>query len=149
MINAKPCVVCGEKLEDADVLADNQPYGGTTFISHGQYGSTAYDPMDGRYIELNLCDPCLRTAADKGWVLERRARKPVVCKGITIGWLKTPQREYVQWDGRGSGDPEDVLNVEPEEVGATWLPEIDWEDGIVERYRERLDPKHDTAAWDD
>jgi len=57
-----PCIICGKKLENVFATAKNQPYGATAFQSHGHYGSTAFDPMDGTYIEINICDPCLLQA---------------------------------------------------------------------------------------
>jgi hypothetical protein len=65
------CVRCDKELESAtenwpEEHEYNQPYDGTTFISHGQYGSTVWDPFDGSYIEINVCDDCLQQlAADK------------------------------------------------------------------------------------
>lgn len=67
-----PCIVCGKDLESA-LPADleggqNQPNDGTTFISHGQYGSTVWDPMDrggNEMLEINICDPCLLQHKDK------------------------------------------------------------------------------------
>lgn len=62
-----PCIVCKKPLPPAfeGPEADtNQPYGGTTFHAHGQYGSTVFDPMDNQGLEINVCDPCLVKAAD-------------------------------------------------------------------------------------
>lgn len=63
------CIVCGKKLEPTfcDPLpgpVSNQPSEATYFISYGQYGSTIFDPMDGQFIEINICDVCL--AAKRG-----------------------------------------------------------------------------------
>lgn len=58
-----PCIVCGTKLESALPNGEyNQPYSGTTFSSHGQYGSTVWDPMSqggNETLEINVCDHCL------------------------------------------------------------------------------------------
>ena len=41
-----------------------QPMGGVAFLSHGHFGSSVFDPMDGSIIQIVLCDPCL---SEKGW----------------------------------------------------------------------------------
>jgi len=61
MSNVLPCIVCGRKLNP---VFNCQPSIGTTFISHGQYGSTVFDPMTGDYLEVNICDPCVLTAVE-------------------------------------------------------------------------------------
>jgi hypothetical protein len=72
------CFKCGKELESAfppEHTDDNQPYAGTTFVSHGHYGSTAFDAMDGSFLELNICDDCLRANRDQvlvGRVTEHR-----------------------------------------------------------------------------
>jgi hypothetical protein len=56
-----PCFVCGKPLYEVGTQEEmNQPHEGTVFITNGHYGSTAFDPMDGSWLELNICDPCLR-----------------------------------------------------------------------------------------
>lgn len=60
------CIVCGSRLESA--LGDdsiNQPAGGLSFQSSGHYGSTAFDPLDGTYLEINVCDKCLVSSRDE------------------------------------------------------------------------------------
>lgn len=62
------CIVCGKVLESAmpdDVpYGGNQPSGGTAFQTHGHYGSTVFDPMNGFYLEITVCDACLADARD-------------------------------------------------------------------------------------
>ena len=70
-----PCIRCDRALEPAAPGAENQPNGGTEFVSYGHYGS-AYDPMDGTAVVINLCDDCLRLRASDNAILERR-QKPV------------------------------------------------------------------------
>lgn len=54
------CIVCGYQPDTAyNGCENNQPYKATAFISYGHYGSTFFDPMDGSYIEINVCDECL------------------------------------------------------------------------------------------
>lgn len=77
------CIVCRTRLESAfrDYSAlDNQPYGGLAFQSQGHYGGTVFDPMDGTYLEISVCDPCLVQAGNEGLVIHstpihRRARE--------------------------------------------------------------------------
>jgi hypothetical protein len=87
------CVNCGTSLEPA-VPADvathfqsvNQPYGGTTFVSHGHYGSTVFDEMSKyTYLELNFCDPCLVAKAREGLIYHVK-ETPV-----------SPERSYEPW----------------------------------------------------
>lgn len=82
-----PCIKCGKSLQPVfEDNTNNQPSGGTSFRSYGQYGSTAFDPMDQSYLEINLCDSCLNEVGKLGSVL--------LCKGSTeIGkWLKETKR---------------------------------------------------------
>lgn len=64
------CIVCKTELRNIDAGdVENQPAGGTAFQSSGHYGSTAFDPMDGTYLEINVCDGCLVAAGKDGNVL--------------------------------------------------------------------------------
>lgn len=56
------CIVCHKRLEEAIPDSVNQPYKATTFMTQGHYGSTFFDPMDGSYLEINVCDECLEKA---------------------------------------------------------------------------------------
>jgi hypothetical protein len=110
---ALPCIRCGKELRNVDETATNQPYEGTAFQSPGHYGSTIYDPMDGRFIEINLCDECLRMYQER--VLEGREAKPVRFRGSIVGWCKTPGRMLVPWNpDLGSFDEEDALDIDEE-----------------------------------
>lgn len=54
------CFKCSRELESVWVdYTHNQPYAGLSFTSNGHYGGTLYDPMDGSYIEIFICDVCL------------------------------------------------------------------------------------------
>lgn len=52
------CVKC-EK--DLDNLVDKgyQPNKGLAFQTYGHYGSTYFDPMNGKYLEIVICDECV------------------------------------------------------------------------------------------
>lgn len=72
------CIVCGVELDrlwDEDV---STPKGGLSFQTHGHYGSSAFDPMDTRLLQVNVCDTCIRRAAEQGRVLLARVSQPVV-----------------------------------------------------------------------
>lgn len=53
------CIRCGKKLEDIMEGGQSvQPSGGIAFVTHGHYGSTVFDPMDGSWCEIVVCDEC-------------------------------------------------------------------------------------------
>lgn len=55
-----PCFKCSEDLRPVfEGSGVNQPYKGVCFFTHGQYGSTVFDEMDGSKLEINICDRCL------------------------------------------------------------------------------------------
>ena len=76
------CICCGRDVEPAGgpLQTHNQPYGATSFQSHGQYGSTLYDEgfQSDRYLEVNICDLCLATGARAGLVNEVTPVRPAV-----------------------------------------------------------------------
>lgn len=132
--NALPCIACGKALRNAFDDATNQPEEGLAFESHGHYGSTAFDPMDGTYIEISVCDECLIRARAQGQVLHGMTAKQVVCEGIGVGWTRT-NRPLLPWTGEekpAHADPrpgENVLAVDLTDVGNHELyPEITWRD---------------------
>jgi hypothetical protein len=74
---ALPCIVCGRPLDNAiaGLLDDtfsglaNLPADATIFTSHGNYGSTVFDPLDGSLLQVNICDACLLTGQASGRVI--------------------------------------------------------------------------------
>jgi hypothetical protein len=124
MTHALPCIACGKQLPNVFDDAENQPENGLAFITHGHYGSGAFDPMDGEYIEITVCDDCVRRAASEGKVLAGRDTKPVICEGVLVGHERV-NRATVPFnpDVAGSFDATDVLNVDPEDV---WADHITW-----------------------
>ena len=97
-----PCIVCDQPIEGVNNGPDytgNQPYGGTTFMGDGQYGSTIFDPMDGSYLQLNVCDPCLR----------KKAAAIKVCRAqrlVTLGRMGIIGCERIPYESK-SWDPDD------------------------------------------
>lgn len=111
-----PCIVCGKALENVFEDSENQPSEGCVFSSHGQFGSRVWDPMDGQYLEVNICDECLVKKANEGCVLQGRDRRPVIASKTLVGWEHV-QRAFVPWDGKRGTDTDDVVNIADDEVG--------------------------------
>jgi len=132
MTEAKPCIVCDKHLENVDSDADNQPYKGTYFRSHGAYGSTAFDPMDGSFIEINVCDECLLKARDKGEVMYGREAKPVFFDGAIVGFIPTSGHPLTDWTGEEDSalfakTPDDGLFLDVDDLrNAGEFPAIKW-----------------------
>ena len=86
------CAVCANQLEESF----GAPYGATFFISHGNYGSTVYDPpnMTGaseEYLRLYICDPCLLESAARGSV-----------QRVTVQPAPPPLRGAEPWNPRSA-----------------------------------------------
>lgn len=63
------CIVCRKTLEPGTPFEDNQPADGIEFFTYGHYGTTVFDPMNGDKLAINVCDPCLIEAQERGDVL--------------------------------------------------------------------------------
>lgn len=59
MIDPIYCFNCGAALKNLDEDGF-QPSEGLAFVTPGHYGSTVFDPMDGTFLELAICDDCLK-----------------------------------------------------------------------------------------
>ena len=64
-----PCIVCNKELQNFQNNNENHPVLGLEFITHGHYGSTFFDPMDGAILVINICDDCIRKASEDKKVL--------------------------------------------------------------------------------
>lgn len=54
------CFRCDKTLESVFGDDTEQPYAATSFYSHGQYGSTVFDPMNSHEsLQIHICDECL------------------------------------------------------------------------------------------
>jgi len=112
-----PCIVCGRALENAtggpgdEVMNTNQPSEGLAFKSYGHYGGTVFDPMDGHFLEVNICDSCLLEGGDRGVVAIGKNYRNVRDKNdprVIIGSEPIPREELPDlrlWQGRY--DPKD------------------------------------------
>lgn len=59
------CIKCEKQLQN---ISDgcHQPNDGLGFHTRGAYGSTYFDPMDGSYLEVTICDECVEEADKRG-----------------------------------------------------------------------------------
>lgn len=115
---ALPCIVCDAPIECCDRPPHDsvtQPYAGTNFTSYGHYGSTFFDPMDGEYVSLNICDPCLNAKAESHLVIGRTSR-PVQA------WCWAPEADLPSGRKREAGFFRSIVGwerVEAEEMPFT------------------------------
>lgn len=58
------CIVCAAEVDNWDIAHPDKdvvhPIGGTVFRTYGHYGSTVFDPMDASYLDIVICDNCLK-----------------------------------------------------------------------------------------
>lgn len=131
---ALSCIRCDKQLENAFDDVTNQPSGGLAFSAMGHYGGTLFDPMDGSYIELNVCDVCLAELRGAGRVLYGRKAKPVLYDGCLVGWVDVC-RELTPWRGdeaEGELGDDSPLTVERDDLeNPERLPEIRWNHPIA------------------
>ena len=78
-----PCIVCGYQPESAfNGCTVNPLHKATAFNTQGHYGSTFFDPMDGSYLEINVCDECLTKAKTENKILRYAGRSnPTIYNG--------------------------------------------------------------------
>ncbi len=60
------CIICAADVDNWDIAYPEDkpqvhPIGGTVFRTYGNYGSTVFDPMDASYLEVVVCDRCLKS----------------------------------------------------------------------------------------
>lgn len=69
--NKIPCLSCGKELDNLDYnMKDGKrvevhPMNGLHFRTYGHYGSTIFDPMDGSYLDIAICDGCVMKNLNK------------------------------------------------------------------------------------
>lgn len=65
------CIVCAADVENWDIAHPDedvvQPIGGTVFRTYGHYGSTVFDPIDGSFLDIVICDECLKSRLDRAY----------------------------------------------------------------------------------
>lgn len=67
-LSVLPCIVCHKRLDSAFEGEDNHPENGVVCITRGNYGSPVFDEVDGHFLEFNVCDECLKKAAERNEV---------------------------------------------------------------------------------
>lgn len=94
-----PCLICNAALDSSAPSEPGDgpatPSGATIFVSHGNYGSTVFDPIWGSpFLQVNICDGCL---------LSR------VGDRIQLVTKTEPRPEFVSraWSGEGDEYPGD------------------------------------------
>jgi hypothetical protein len=80
-----PCIICERPLKSAMPGDYNHPSDGCAFTSYGHYGSTVFDPMDGTFLELNICDKCLTATARHILRVYKTTRADVVAAAFRPG----------------------------------------------------------------
>ncbi len=70
--NTCTCIKCGKEMQN---LMDEQlqPVEGCAFRTYGHYGTAVFDPMDGSFLEIAVCDTCLSAAIEKSVAIELKA----------------------------------------------------------------------------
>lgn len=69
------CVCCACGMENIMSGRGHQPSGGMSFHSYGHYGTSFFDPMDGSYVQVAICDECLVSADSRGAITRRPPSK--------------------------------------------------------------------------
>lgn len=64
------CVRCDKELKNI-VTQGHQPCDGLAFHTYGHYGSTYFDPMNGSYLQLTICDECVEELETKGYIFRK------------------------------------------------------------------------------
>ena len=64
------CIVCNTGVDNWDIAYPEDeikvhPIGGTVFRTYGHYGSSVFDPMDASYLEVVVCDDCLKSRKER------------------------------------------------------------------------------------
>lgn len=132
-----PCFVCGAELQNSFGDVDNQPSQGTEFRTYGHYGSTFWDSFNGEELIINICDPCLRSRTagrydGLPWMARQRRWRRVVIDDTrgkfvskTVVGREWLDREMVPYFD-GPEDEDDVVSIEPEEIGVLTGFKIEW-----------------------
>jgi hypothetical protein len=117
-VESFPCLKCGRVLTRVTSDYEGQPNDGIMCSSHGNYGSTVFDPMDGSYLAFNICDPCVKRAARQGRLMVTRDRIHVKTHKLGIIGSMKVERPYIAWtpdladDGDAKGLEFDIEELE-------------------------------------
>lgn len=105
------CFRCGHDLEPT-WEGSRDAWGGTTFRSSGNYGSTVFDPMSAaEELEVIICDGCLRTVARLAPHLVRLLKHakhfPPQPRVEVTSWTPYEPETVTSNDGGGEDDEDD------------------------------------------
>lgn len=89
--------------------AEGQPDDGIMCQSHGNYGSTVFDPEDLSYLAFNICDDCIVEKAQQGRVMVTRSFMSVEVDRMGRVGRARAEREYIPWH---KGMPDDGARIE-------------------------------------
>jgi hypothetical protein len=109
-----PCIKCGKPLRNVDEGTDNQPAGGTEFVTYGHYGSTIHDEIgEGPRMALvvNFCDTCILRAIEAGVVQSRSEDGSILLANHHLerkekAWVLA-QNEKMYGSAWGDDEPQD------------------------------------------
>ena len=70
------CMICDKEIlpEFPEHPEINNPKDATVFTSVGNYGSSIFDGLGHAYLEVNICDDCMRKAIEKRNILIRTTK---------------------------------------------------------------------------
>lgn len=104
-----PCIICGCRLDRVTDSFEGQPDDGVMCQSHGNYGSTVFDPEDLSYLAFNICDNCIVEKAQQGRVMVTRSFMPVLVDHMGMVGSAVADRPYIPWR---RGLPDDNEHIE-------------------------------------
>lgn len=67
-----PCLICGTTLYRV-FYDEGQPNDGINITTHGNYGSTVWDDMEGQFLIFNICDECIKEGSEQGRIFVGRS----------------------------------------------------------------------------
>lgn len=108
MSESFPCIICGVRLERVEPSAEGQPDDGLMCQTHGNYGSTVFDPDDLSFLAFNICDECIVEKAQQGRVMVTRSFIPVEVDRMGRVGRARAERPYIPWRKGMASDNESV-----------------------------------------
>jgi len=96
-VDALDCLACGKRLWNVHDDCRNQPGEALSFTTHGAYGTTVFDPDDGHYLEINICDECMREARARKRVYIGRDFRLIMRGGMVMGQEAIPMQKLRLW----------------------------------------------------
>ncbi len=130
--NTFPCIICGKPLRRVMPMTPAQPANGVMCSTHGNYGSTVFDDLDGERLHFNICDACLTTAGEQGRIVVaqhyQNLTAPIGPGGMPsiVGIEKFADRTFEPWDPHA---PEDEVPVRHRAITLAELenPPANWD----------------------